>query len=185
MRARRAAKASGNSPGRPKRKRNIQAPDPVETPLPRAADPGAALFGALVEDSNALLEAVGSPKNRLKFMMALHQRTLQDFDNQRTTLDRLIKEAEEEGAIQDYKEFLKERINLTKSSSDYNLRMSKELQVFQELAAKEDSETPITFVHVGLPPREWVEVPALGDEMDFSSYLPTKATDRPEPSNRG
>ncbi len=123
-----------------------------------------------------LAESLSSGKARLAFMLDRHENTLVALDVEALRLDQCLADAE---TMADKRFYTSEKRKLLEARISYDQRLSKDFQAYQELVAKDDTETPITFVHVGLPPREWVETGCVGDTMDFSDYMPEKMGDAP------
>jgi hypothetical protein len=119
-----------------------------------------------------LTQAMASPATRLQFMLERHQRSIERFDRDRLQLEKRIQAAEREGIAADVKDYTKMRQSLTVSAAEYDLKMSKELQVWQEFAAEEDSDTPVSFVlnHVAGIPAD-VVVGCVNDALQVKAEL--------------
>ena len=138
---------SGASPGRPKRRAEGRGKGKEELRVARKKrDGGHRAFAG----SEMLLEALREPKARLTFMVARHEATLAEFDQQKELLTTRLREAEESGFVADARHYMGELRKLLGQRADYDLRMSKELAIWQQFAVAEVEETPITFVFVDL-----------------------------------
>lgn len=145
----------------------VPKPTPVVPPRPSTPPP----------PEIDLADELSSGKKRLAFMVRRHQQTLNDLDTEMRRLDECLAAAT---LSTEQRFYTSERRKLLEARMAHDQRLSKEIAAFQELVAKDDTETPITFVHVGLPPREWVETGCIGDTLDLSDYMPERADDVPD-----
>lgn len=121
----------------------------------------------LEDTEQDFLKSIKNATKRLEFMMRRHRNTLANFDAELQILNKLLSE---DLAISDVKNFLNLRHKLLAERADYDLEMSKQLQVFEEFAAKEQKETPITFVIEKIPVPEGIVIPAVIEQLDLSPY---------------
>lgn len=119
-----------------------------------------------------LHEELSTSKTRLAFMVRRHQQTLNDIDREMARLDQCLSVAA--GSVEQ-RFYTSERRKLLEARMAHDQRLSKEIAAFQELVSKDDNETPITFMHVAFPPREWVETGCIGDTLDLSEFIPERA----------
>lgn len=142
--------------GRPPKRANFTH---TEAPTPAQSD----------ATGKALAESISTPQKRFQFMVSRHARRISDFESQMAKLDSRIHDAEDQGLIADLRFYTGKRQDLSVAVAAYDLKMSKELQVWQEFAASEDAETPVSFHLVEIPTPPGIIVPCVNDTLQVTA----------------